>query len=103
MDLTQERWASQLTDDDKAVILDVRTQGEWEEGYIPGAVLIDIYQPQQFLEKIESLDRSKNYYVYCKAGSRSAQACAVMSNYGFANLYNLLGGFMHWQGAVEHI
>jgi rhodanese-related sulfurtransferase len=49
---------------------------------------------------LEELDKSKNYYVYCKAGGRSAQACSIMSQMGFANTYNLEGGMMHWEGAV---
>ena len=47
------------------------------------------------------LDKSKNYYVYCRSGGRSAQACAVMTQMcGFENAYNLLGGFMNWEGEV---
>jgi rhodanese-related sulfurtransferase len=38
--------------------------------------------------------------VYCKAGGRSAQACAVMNQLGFENTFNLEGGFMQWKGEV---
>ncbi|MDC3301075.1 rhodanese-like domain-containing protein, partial [Flavobacteriaceae bacterium] len=41
------------------------------------------------------------YFVYCKAGSRSAQACAVMHQMGFEYTYNLEGGFSKWSGDVE--
>jgi rhodanese-related sulfurtransferase len=103
MDLTQQQWAEKFSQDDNALILDVRTPHEWEEGIIPGAILIDIHQPQEFLEGIEALDKAKNYYVYCKAGGRSHQACMIMNQLGIANTYNLLGGMMQWQGdVVEH-
>jgi rhodanese-related sulfurtransferase len=46
------------------------------------------------------LDKSKNYYVYCKAGSRSAQACQIMNEMGFDHTFNLEGGFMNWKGDV---
>jgi rhodanese-related sulfurtransferase len=98
MDLSQQEWANQLEQDDNAVIIDVRTPDEWAEGIIPNALQIDIYQGQGFIYKIDELDKSKNYYVYCKAGGRSAQACSIMNQLGFENTYNLLGGFMQWSG-----
>ena len=41
-----------------------------------------------FIYRLEELDPSKNYYVYCKAGGRSAQACSIMQQMGFKNVYN---------------
>ena len=99
-DLSQEEWAEQLENDDNAFILDVRTPEEVEEGYIPGATNIDIYLGQEFVDKIEKLDKSKNFYVYCRSGNRSGQACAIMNSIGFENAYNLEGGFMEWEGEV---
>ena len=100
MDLAQETWNLQLTEDTNAVIIDVRTEDECEEGIIPNAINIDIFKGQGFIDEIETLDKSKNYYVYCKAGSRSAQACAVMNQLGFESTYNLTGGFMNWKGDI---
>lgn len=98
MDLSQQDWQDQLQSDPNAVILDVRTEDEWNEGIIPGAVNIDIYKGQGFIYEVDQLDKNKNYYVYCKAGGRSAQACAIMNQLGFGNTYNLVGGYMQWQG-----
>jgi len=99
-DLSQEEWEEQLENDGNAFILDVRTPEEVDEGYIPGATNIDIYLGQVFLDELEKLDKSKNYYVYCRSGNRSRQACALMNNVGFANAYNLEGGFVNWNGDV---
>ncbi|NQY06299.1 MAG: rhodanese-like domain-containing protein [Flavobacteriaceae bacterium] len=100
-DLTQEQWIEQLSKDDNAFILDVRTEAEVEEGYIPNAIHIDFHLGQGFVDGVNELDKSKNYYVYCRSGGRSAQACAVMTQMcGFENAYNLLGGFMNWEGEV---
>ncbi|GGG54990.1 rhodanese-like domain-containing protein [Bizionia arctica] len=101
-DLNQEQWQEQLSKDDNALILDVRTEDEVAEGYIKKAKHIDIYLGQEFVEQIQALDKSKNYYVYCRSGGRSAQACAIMNELGFPNAYNLLGGFNEWQGTVEN-
>jgi rhodanese-related sulfurtransferase len=101
MNLPQEVWWAKAQEDENAVILDVRTEDECNEGIIPNAITIDIYKGQGFVYKIEELDKSKNYYVYCKAGGRSAQACNIMNQLGFENTYNLLGGMMEWNGPIE--
>lgn len=98
MNLSQQDWKAQLESDNNSVILDVRTEEECSEGIIPNAINIDIFKGQGFIYQIEELDKSKNYYVYCKAGSRSAQACSIMNQLGFENTYNLDGGFMNWNG-----
>ena len=100
MNLEQQVWRDQLKDDANAVILDVRTEDEFSEGVIPGAFNIDIYKGQGFIYALEELDKSKNYYVYCRSGGRSGQACLIMSQLGFENTYNLLGGIMNWEGEV---
>ena len=100
MNLTQEEWVSQFEADENAVILDVRTESECDEGIIPNSINIDIYEGQVFIDKIEALDKSKNYYVYCHSGARSAKACELMENLGFQNAYNLLGGILNWDGEI---
>lgn len=84
----------------ESVILDVRTEDEWNNGYIPGAHLNDIYSGQAFIYRLEELDKNKLYYVYCHAGGRSAKACQIMKQLGFENTFNLLGGISEWQGPL---
>ena len=98
MDLTQQEWASKLAEDTNAIILDVRTPEECSEGMIPNAINIDIFKGQGFVYAVQELDASKNFYVYCKAGGRSSQACSMMNELGIENAYNLMGGFMNWEG-----
>ncbi len=103
MDLTQEEWVSELENDNNAVILDVRTLAEVEEGIIPNAIHIDIYNGQGFIDELEGLDKTKNYYVYCRSGNRSGQACSIMEQMGFENSYNLIGGIIDWEGEISSI
>ena len=98
MDLTQEDWKSQMEADADAVLLDVRTPEEFEAGHIPNAKLLDIRQPETFVAGIQALDGSQSYYVYCRSGARSAQACQLMKQMGIDQAFNLLGGFMEWEG-----
>ncbi|MGZ0014930.1 rhodanese-like domain-containing protein [Yeosuana sp. AK3] len=100
-DLTQEEWVEQLENDNNAVILDVRTDDEVFQGKIPNSIHIDFYKGQAFIEELETLDKSKNYYVYCRSGNRSGQACRMMEQLGFQNAYNLIGGMLQWDGDVE--
>lgn len=97
-DLTQEEWQEQLAGDSNAVILDVRTDAEVIDGIIPNAIHIDIYKGKEFIDRLESLDRTKSYYVYCRSGNRSGQACRIMEELGFEHTYNLEGGILEWQG-----
>ena len=99
-DLSQQDWTANLNGDSEAVILDVRTPEDFESGYIPEAVNINIYEGQGFLDALGKLDKSKSYYVYCRSGNRSRQACALMNNLGFERAYNLEGGIIDWQGEV---
>lgn len=98
--LTQEEWTEQLNRDANAVVLDVRTPEEVEQGYIPGAQNLDIYLGQAFMDELHKLDKSKNYYVYCRSGNRSGQACSLMNSIGITHAYNLLGGFNDWEGEI---
>jgi rhodanese-related sulfurtransferase len=98
MNLTQEDWIAQYESDENAVILDVRTEMEFNEGFIDNAINFDFHQGATFVADLETLDKSKNYYVYCRSGARSASACAIMSEMGFENTYNLLGGIIEWDG-----
>lgn len=100
MNVNQNEWWENAQADGNAVILDVRTADEYNRGIIPGAVNIDIYKGQGFIDEVEKLDKNKNYYVYCAAGARSGQACNIMNQLGFANAYNLTGGISQWQGPV---
>jgi rhodanese-related sulfurtransferase len=52
------------------------------------------------MQAIEQLDPEKSYYVYCRSGNRSGQACAIMNAKGIAKAYNLIGGVMSWEGPL---
>ena len=100
-ELSQSEWASQLESDSKSVIIDVRTDQEVEEGMIPKALHMDIYKGQEFVSELEKLDKTLSYYVYCRSGNRSGQACSVMQKMGFESTFNLVGGFLEWTGPTE--
>ena len=80
------------------ITLDVRTPGEFAEGHIEGAQLID-FQSGNFENEISSLDKNATYAVYCRSGNRSGQAVKVMHDAGFHNVYNLNGGVVDWASA----
>ena len=99
-DLSQNEWAQALTEQSEPVVLDVRTEEEFESGYIPNAKNIDLRMGLGFIEQINTLDKNKPYYVYCRSGARSAQAVQLMRDLGFNETYNLLGGILEWEGEV---
>ncbi len=80
------------------ITLDVRTPGEYAEGHLEGAQLID-FQSGNFESEISSLDKDATYAVYCRSGNRSGQAVKVMHDAGLHNVYNLNGGVIDWANA----
>ena len=80
----------------ESVLLDVRTAAEIATGKIKGAVEMDFFAAD-FNQKLLSLDKDKTYYIYCRSGNRSGQACAMMSENGFKTLNNLAGGMIAWE------
>ena len=100
MDLNQSKWASDI-ENTSNTILDVRTPEEFNEGYIPKSINLNIYDANSFMSKIQSFNKENNFYIYCKSGARSSQACQIMSQLGFSNVYNLLGGITDWEGQIS--
>ncbi|PKV75160.1 rhodanese-like domain-containing protein [Pontibacter ramchanderi] len=78
----------------KAELLDVRTAGEFASGTIKGAKNLDV-TTGQFQNALGSLDKDKEYFVFCRSGNRSGSACDLMSAQGF-KCYNLAGGIGAW-------
>src|SRR5690349_4225283 len=91
------RRAQELLDNDDAPLLvDVRERDEWEQGRIPGAVLV----PRGNLEsRIENAapDRSRPVLLYCAAGNRSAFAAKTLTELGYERAISLSGGFEDWK------
>ncbi|MEX0996082.1 MAG: rhodanese-like domain-containing protein [Flavobacteriaceae bacterium] len=100
-EINAAQWKEKIAEDSNAVILDVRTDEEFEEGKIPSSQQLNILDPALFMEKAQKLDPTKNYYVYCRSGGRSAQACAVLQSLGIKTTYNLIGGITDWDGPIE--
>lgn len=83
---------------DDLVILDVRTQEEFDEGHLEGAVMLDFYR-DDFAEELATFDRDVPYVLYCRSGSRSAQARQLMEDLGFTSVEDIDGGIVGWQQA----
>ena len=87
---------------DDSVLIDVRTPEEIKEAAISGHIMLNIMDPQ-FTMKIDELDREKSYFVYCRSGQRSGQACRYMMSQGFKKLYNLDGGILAWKEEIGEL
>ncbi len=79
-------------------IIDVRTPGEFAEGHIENAIVID-YHSDIFADRIGYLDRDKIYLIYCDVGNRSGVSLALFEELGFMEVYNMLDGINAWQEA----
>ncbi len=92
--ITQEQAKELLDSEEDYVLLDVRTQLEYEEGHIPGAVLLPDYEVS---EKAEELlpDKDQLILVYCRSGNRSKSASRALAELGYTNVKEF-GGIQDW-------
>lgn len=79
------------------VLLDVRQPSEFENGHIPGAILIPLAEVSY---RIKELDPEKLTIVYCRSGNRSGSAVSLLNGAGFKDTYNMQGGITAYNGAV---
>lgn len=84
------------------LIIDVRTDLEFKQGYIPGAVNIDI-QGKDFQRQFENFDKHRPIYIYCSNGNRSMKTAEILISNGFTDVYSLEGGMIQWQRAKKPI
>lgn len=92
--------AKQIMDTEEGyIILDVRTQAEFDESHIPGAVLIPNTEIEDRAEK-ELPDKEQLILIYCRSGNRSKKAAEILVQLGYTNIKEF-GGIMDWPYEVE--
>lgn len=84
-------WKQKL-EEEPGVIIDVRSQNEFDQGHLASADLQYDFNSGEFEEKVDDLDKDKTYYLYCRTGNRSGKAAQIMKDRGFENVHNI-GGF----------
>ena len=92
--------AKQIMDNEEGyIILDVRTQEEYDEGHIPGATQIS---HEEIAEKAEDVltDKDQLILVYCRSGRRSKIAAEALAELGYTNIKEF-GGIIDWPYEVE--
>ena len=99
MNITAEE-AKQIMDTEEGyIILDVRTQEEYDEGHIPGAILIPNTEIEARAEE-ELTDKDQLILVYCRSGRRSKLAAEILVELGYTNIREF-GGIIDWPYEVE--
>ena len=94
-DNVSPKQAAVMLGQNKAVIIDVREDDEWQEHHIHGAVHIPLAQLNARLSELDSFKNSP-IITQCKGGKRSAQARAALKSAGFSKVYNMDGGIQAW-------
>ena len=92
--------AKQIMDSEEGyIILDVRTQEEYDQGHIPGAILIS---HEEIAEKTEDVltDKNQLILVYCRSGRRSKIAAEALVELGYTNIKEF-GGIIDWPYETE--
>lgn len=99
MNITVEKAKKLMDSESGYVILDVRTEQEYAEGHIPGAILIPDYE---ISEKAESVltDKDQLILVYCRSGRRSKNAASQLEEMGYTRIREF-GGILDWPYETE--
>lgn len=84
---------------DELIILDVRTEEEFSEGHIPGAILIPDYELAERAET-ELPNKDQLILVYCRSGRRSKAAAEMLVGMGYTNVKDF-GGIIDWEYDIE--
>ena len=94
--LAPQAFIKQAKADTTAIILDVRTPGEYKEEHLAGARQLDFLNTSVFDAGIKQLDNTHTYYVYCRSGKRSHHACMKMQKQGL-KVFDMEGGILNWK------
>ena len=90
--------ATQLINHEDALVLDVRSDGEFAEGHIINAINAPLAGLAQQLSKLEK-HRERTIITTCRNGQQAASASGILRKNGFQNVFSLSGGIAAWQGA----
>lgn len=93
--LSPSDFLAKLNEKGRAQVIDVRTPGEVENGYIKEAINLDI-QSDAFQQGLANLDPNQPIFVYCAKGGRSGRAAKMLKDMGFVEIYDLEGGYTEW-------
>jgi rhodanese-related sulfurtransferase len=93
-----EAWdmISNYREGDDLVIIDVSTPQEYEDLHLEGAVNVNLLS-RFFKARLDVMDKSRTYVVYCKVGGRSKIAQKLMQQLEFRTVYNVVGGTLLWE------
>lgn len=94
--LSPKDFIEQAKADTTSIILDVRTPDEYKEEHLAGAQQLDFLNTSVFDAGIKLLDKSHTYYVYCRSGKRSHNACIKMKKQGL-KVFDMEGGILNWK------
>ena len=97
--ITQEE-AKEMMDTQEVIILDVREQGEYDSGHIPGAVLLPVGSIDETTAAEVIPEKDSMVLVYCRSGNRSKTASSTLAELGYTNIYEF-GGINTWPYETE--
>lgn len=97
--ISQEK-AKEMMDTQEVIILDVREQGEYDGGHIPGAVLLPVGTIDVDTAAAVIPEKDATVLVYCRSGNRSKTASSALAELGYTNVYEF-GGINTWPYEVE--
>jgi len=93
--ISQDELQALMKGEDKPVLIDVRTEGEFAGGHVPGAINIPHKELEQRLAELSGVKNSQ-VVLYCRSGTRAGIAKKILASNGFTKLDHLSGDYIAW-------
>ena len=99
INITNSEAKLELDKDENIILIDVRRDEEYNQGRIPGSILIPVAELEEKVQNIIE-DKTARIFVYCLFGTRSKEASEILVSLGYENVYNL-EGIAVWEYDME--
>ncbi|NQT60559.1 MAG: rhodanese-like domain-containing protein [Bacteroidetes bacterium] len=93
--ITAEEFSDAMKENPDHLLLDVRTQDEYDSSHLSDSTLISVQELSSRIDEISDW-KEKPVFVYCRSGNRSLSASKILRDAGFVSIYNLNGGITSW-------
>jgi rhodanese-related sulfurtransferase len=92
-DVTVEEAKSLIESNSSLIILDVRTQEEYDSGHIEGSILIPVSELE---DRLDELSKEEELLIYCRTGNRSTSSVNILKENGYTKIFHMKDGIVAW-------
>ena len=88
----------EISNYDNSIVIDIRDQASFSEKHIPNA---EHFSSEKIMNLVETKNKDAHLLIYCYKGNSSQKVAHFLSEFGFKNVYSLIGGFNLWKNQIK--